>query len=440
MKDKIYYKIITFGCQMNYSDSERIAQILQTMGLFKAENEAQANVLIINACSIRQTGIDRIYGRFKQWKNKKNYLTILTGCVLKSDLKIFNKYFNAVINIENITLIKQEINNHFNLQDNHYSFDNLDSYFHIKPILQNKSTGYVPIMTGCNNFCSYCVVPYTRGREQSRNIKEVLAEVKCLVEQGAKEIVLLGQNVNSYQPQDLNNLSSQNLYKTFFAALLWEINQIENINRINFTSSHPKDVTDELIDALCLPKMVNYFHLPIQSGDNDLLKKMNRHYTVDDYKKIIQKVRQKRPDICLGTDVIVGFPTETKQQFENTASLVREIGFDIIYHAMYSPRRGTKAFEMTDNVSHEEKRKRWLVIDQIVQDYNLQKNKNFENKTVEVLVNRFERGHWFGFSRELKTVKFPGNKNQNLKGQIVKVRIDMGMEWALLGKMIEKNK
>ena len=420
---------------MNFSDSERIGRVLEQMGLLKAENELSCDIFIVNACSVRQTGIDRIYGKFKAWKKKKPHLTILTGCVVLDDKKTFGKYFDYILDINDLAKFPQIILNHF--PEFFAKGKNLDfcqnSYFEAAPLSEKKYSCLVPIMTGCNNFCSYCVVPYTRGREKSRSVAEVLKEVKDFVAQGAKEIILLGQNVNSYNPADKENFSKENPYKDFFPALLWEVNQIPKINRIFFTSSHPKDVSDELIDALTLPKMVNYFHLPMQSGDDNILAKMNRKYSVFDYKKIIEKVKKKKPQICLGTDLVIGFPGETAEEFENSAKLIFEIGYDIIYHSMYSQRAGTKAAELKDDVSKEEKKRRWQVIDEIVKQHNLKKNKIFEGKFLEVLFFKFERGFYFGYSREMKTVRV--KSDENLIGQIKNVKINKGMEWALEGEV-----
>ncbi|MFH1226144.1 MAG: MiaB/RimO family radical SAM methylthiotransferase, partial [bacterium] len=227
---------------------------------------------------------------------------------------------------------------------------------------------YVPIMTGCNNFCAYCVVPYVRGRERSRPVKDILAEVKKLIKNGYKEIILLGQNVNSYRGK--LKVKSQKLKVIDFATLLKIINNIPGDFRIKFLTSHPKDMSDELIDAVAkLDKVVKYIHLPVQAGDNQVLKRMNRGYTVRHYKNLIKKIRAKIPGVMITTDIIVGFPSETKKQFEKSVKLFKEIKFDMAYIAQYSPRAGTAAAKMKDDVPKAEKKRRWGVLNNLLMNY-----------------------------------------------------------------------
>jgi len=259
-------------------------------------------------------------GLVPKLKNKK---TILTGCILKKDRQKFSKLFDEIIDIKKITKKSGNL------------------------------SGFVPIMSGCNNFCSYCVVPYTRGRETSRPVKEIICEVKKLVKNGVKEIWLLGQNVNSY--------------KYNFAKLLRKINEIPGNFSIRFMSSHPKDFSDELIKTMAkCKKVAKYLNLPVQSGDNEILKKMNRPYTVEQYKNLVKKIRKRIPDINLSTDVIVGFPGETKKQFENTVKLFKEIKYNIAYINKYSSRYGTAASKLEDDVPIKEKKRREKVLQKII--------------------------------------------------------------------------
>jgi len=329
------YFIKTFGCQQNESDSERITAFLEKQGYKKAEKLEEADLIVVNACSVRQTAIDRVLGlkkKFEHLKAKK----ILTGCVLKSDRIKFRKFFDDIVDIR--------------------KFLGRDCL---------SALAFVPIMTGCDNFCSYCVVPYTRGREISRPVKEIINEVKNLIKNGCKEITLLGQNVNSYQHG--------------FAALLRKINSIPGDFQIKFLTSHPKDVSDDLIDAIAkCGKVVKEIHLPIQSGDNEILRKMNRHYTAGQYKKLIEKIRKKIPGVKISTDVIVGFPSETKKQFQNTVKVFKEIKFDKAYINKYSARAGTAAARFKDDVLLEEKKRRWKILDEIV-------NKQDRHKLIVIL-------------------------------------------------------
>jgi len=347
------YFIKTYGCQMNESDSERIAAILEKQGYRRAKDIEGADLIVVNACSVRQSAIDRIFGlkqKFIRLKARK----ILTGCVLESDRKKFEEFFDEVLSIKE--LFKGPL-----YSDRKKVVDYLD----IKPKYKKEKSAFVPIMTGCNNFCAYCVVPFTRGREVSRKPEEIIKEVKELIREDYRKITLLGQNVNSYQYG--------------FAKLLEKINNLAGEFKIYFLTNHPKDMSDELIDTIAeCRKVAKEIHLPIQSGDDEILKKMNRGYTIRHYKNLIKKIRQRIPGVQLSTDVIVGFPGETRKQFENTVKLFKEIKFDKAYIAKYSPRPGTAAYKLEDNVSVQEKKRRWNILNEIV-------NKKEKPKLVVVL-------------------------------------------------------
>jgi tRNA-2-methylthio-N6-dimethylallyladenosine synthase len=411
------------------------------MGYGPASEAAGADLIVVVACSVRQAAVDRIYGQArifaKMKKTKPGLFTILTGCLLHSDKKKFLGKFDAVLNIKQITNIKA-----FQAECRDWN----THYFKIEPRYSTKYSAFVPIMTGCNNFCSYCAVPYVRGREVSRDVSEVLAEVKNLAKAGCFEITFLGQNVNAYRPADIKNFSKKNpcanrypisiqdryrISKSLFAALLWEVNRIPGIKRIHFTAPHPRDMTDDVIDALALPKMVNYLHLPLQSGDDKILKKMNRSYTAADYLKLVAKINKKKPGIALGTDIIVGFPGETKKAFQNTVELYKKANFDIAYLAVYSPRQGTAAAKMRDDVPRLEKKRRWQVLQDLMEKIVLEKNQQYVRKTVSVLVDEYKNGQCIGNSSEMKRVRFPGKKN--MVGKILNVKIKKAFEWILEG-------
>lgn len=316
------YYIITYGCQMNKADSQRMAAKLEEENKKPAKNLKQAGLSIINVCSVRQSAIDRAYSKIKQIrKNNPKTKIILTGCILDPDKKKFT----------------QQVDEIWDFPD-----------FSTKPKYDSKEQIYLPIMNGCDNFCSYCAVPYTRGREISRPAKEILNQAKKLIRQNCQEILLLGQNVNSYQDKAMN-----------FPKLLKQISKLPENFKISFLTSHPKDMSDELIQVIAeSDKISKEIHLPLQSGDNQILKKMNRNYTVQDYKKLIKKIRQTIPQAKISTDIIVGFPGETKQQFENTLKLAKEIKFNQAFIAAYSPRPRTAAARLKDNVPSCEKKKR----------------------------------------------------------------------------------
>jgi len=344
------YFIITFGCQTNKSDSERIATILEKEGYWPAPKIDEADLIVVNMCSVRQSAVDRVYGlapKFKKLKTKNPGLkTVLTGCILKKDQEKFRKVFDSI----------------WPMRD----------YFQITPKCQNNFRAFIPISNGCNNFCSYCVVPFVKGPLVCRDHKEILEEVKNVVNKGFKEIWLLGQNVNDYQSPTNPSIN--------FPKLLKIVNDIPGNFWIRFTSPHPMNFTDELIEVMAKSKKVaKYLHLPVQSGDNEILKKMNRPYTVEQYKNLVKKIREKMgpakaggrragrsPDINLSTDVIVGFPGETKKHFENTVKLFREIKFNIAYIAKYSPRPGTAAFQLKDDVPLAEKKRREKILREIL--------------------------------------------------------------------------
>lgn len=333
------YHIITYGCQMNKSDSERIAFKLEQKNLKATEDVQQANLVVINVCSVREAALDRAKVRAKQIKslNPKAKL-ILTGCLLDKD--------------------KNELKQ---VADGIWPQVGLES----APKHHFKNSAFVPIMTGCNNYCSYCVVPYTRGREKSRRSENILKDIRRLVKAGHKEITLLGQNVNSYfsdfkiKSSNLKTTTQDRKRQINFPKLLKEMVGIPGDFKISFLTSHPKDMSDELIDIIAQSsKISKNIHLPVQSGDNEILKKMNRKYAVGHYKRLIKKIRNKVPEAKVSTDIIVGFPTETRKQFNNTLKLIKEIDFSQIFVAVYSPRPQTAALKLKDNVSPEEKKRR----------------------------------------------------------------------------------
>jgi tRNA-2-methylthio-N6-dimethylallyladenosine synthase len=423
MKKKYY--IITFGCQMNKSDSERMASVFEKSGYAPASSESEADIIVVNSCSVRQAAIDRIWGlasKYEILKEGKNFKTMLTGCVLESDKSRLREKFDFVFNIKELVELERYLSRNIS--------DEYDSYFKVRPKYSNSLQALIPIMSGCNNYCSYCAVPYVRGAEESRSIFEILKEAKDFVLSGGKEIMLLGQNVNSYCPNDLEICDSKNPFSQPFAKLLWELNQLEDLRKIHFTSAHPKDMHDDVINALGLPRMANYLHLALQSGDDDILRKMNRKYTAEKYARIIEKVRKVRPDIAVGTDIIVGFPGETIEQFQNTLNFYEMIQFDIAFLAMYSPRVGTAAAAMEDDVTRIEKKRRWHALQDLMEKITFAKNQKYVGKTVEVLIDKVTPDFCEGNSSEMKRVRFFAKSEE----KIVKVKVLKAMEWLLEGE------
>lgn len=425
-----YYQITTFGCQMNKNDSERIAGLLNSFGFQNTDQPEQADLLLINTCSVRQHAEDRVFGLVRNWQKlrsrKPNLIIGITGCMpgrdkdgkLKEkipgadlffatqDMVMLPKWISAL----NPTLITESV-----LQDD---------YLLIDPARESKAKAFVTIQTGCNNFCTYCVVPYARGREKNRPAQEVINEIKTAAADGCKEVTLLGQTVNNYKEGNYD-----------FVDLLKAINEISGIERINWTAPDPQYFNDRQIEALNLPKQMNYLHLPAQSGDNEILKRMNRKYTREYYIDLVHKIRKARPEITLGTDLIVGFCGETEEQFQNTLDLYKQCDFDISYHAMYSSRSGTvaaKAFK--DDVSQEEKKRRWRAVQELMEETTFRKNQKFLNQTVSVLVDKCEQGICEGNSSEMKLVQFPGD--ESLVGQVISVKVTRPEMWVLRGVLV----
>ncbi|MFC1700892.1 MiaB/RimO family radical SAM methylthiotransferase [Patescibacteria group bacterium] len=320
------YHIITYGCQMNECDSERMAGKLEKKGYKETDIIEKADLIIINACSVRQSAINRINSKIKKINNQKRKIKlILTGCLLEKDKERLKSQVDKIWPI--------------------IEFNNIQKH-------KNDKKAFIPIMNGCNNFCSYCVVPYTRGREISRPAKDIIKEIKCLIKKGYEEIMLLGQNVNSYNDDKIN-----------FPKLLEIICKISGDFKIKFMTSHPKDMSDELIDVIAKnEKISREIHLPVQSGSNSILKKMNRNYNIKHYKGLIRKIYKKIPNAKISTDIIVGFPGETKKQFQDTVNLIKEIKFYKAYIASYSPRPQTSASKLKDTISSFEKKQRKKIL------------------------------------------------------------------------------
>ncbi|MFA5355489.1 MAG: MiaB/RimO family radical SAM methylthiotransferase [Candidatus Paceibacterota bacterium] len=325
------YHIITYGCQMNEADSERIAARLEKNHK-KSRGLEGADLIVVNMCSIRKPAVDRVYGlieKFKKIRKTRKIKTVLTGCILKRDLLKFRREFDEILE-----------------QDN--KFKNFPEYC-------PKDTASIPISTGCNNSCSYCVVPHTRGKLKCRDHKEIIKEIKKSVRIGVKKIWLLGQNVNDYRSPSDKSVS--------FPELLKLADKIDGDFKIFFTSPHPKNFSDGLIKTLADSNHFSgYLNLPVQSGDDIILKRMNRPYTVKKYKDLVRKIRKAMPDINLSTDVIIGFPGETRKQFKNTEKLFKELNFNIAYINKYSPREGTASFKLKDDVPFKEKKRREQIL------------------------------------------------------------------------------
>lgn len=417
-------KINTFGCQMNEHDSEKLSDMILKMG-YEITNDNDADLVLFNTCCVRENPEDKLFGNLGYFKNKKknnpDLKIILCGCMMQQKhiidkLRSSYNFVDVVFGTFNFHKLPELLYN--NIMSNSQIIDIWDE---AKEFEENFSLmrkfpfkASVNIIYGCNNFCSYCIVPYVRGRERSRNFNDIVDEVKYLVDDGVKEIMLLGQNVNSYG-LDLKNGEN-------FAKLLKEINKIDGLERIRFMTSHPKDLSDELIFTMrdCR-KICHHLHLPVQSGSNHILKLMNRKYTREYYLKLVEKIRKNIPDITLTTDIIVGFPQETNEDFEDTLSLVKEVAFDNAFTFIYSKREGTKAAKMPEQIPSEIVKKHFEKLLDVLNNIIGKKNERYLGSTQKILVEEYDNNKLTGRNENNILVHFNGGKN--LLGNLVDVKI-----------------
>lgn len=422
MVKKKKFHIITIGCQMNKSDSERIAGYLEENGLEKSKESKESDIVILTTCGVRQGAESRIYGLVpKLKKENKRVQLVITGCLSERDdvKKRLNKSVDVWLPIRELASLAQKLGLDNNVGDSEYK----DDYLKFSPAYNSSFSAFVPIGNGCNNYCTYCVVPYARGPEKYRSAVDIITEVENLVARGFKEITLIAQNVNSYVSDDIN-----------FPELLRRVNSVQGDFWLRFATSHPKDMSDELIDVLSeCKKLCESVHLPAQSGNNNILKAMNRKYSVEEYKRLIDKIKELIPGVAISTDIIVGFPGETDKQFKNTVELFEYVKYDMAYVAQYSPRPGTEANEMDDNVSVEEKKHREERLMELLSNSSLENNKKYLKSKVEVLVEgRNKKGMWYGKTRTNKMVRFE-NDATNMEGKIAKVLITYVENFGMTG-------
>ena len=434
------FHITTFGCQMNEHDSEIIDGLLTERGFSSVKERKDASIVIINTCSVRDNADKRFFGTLGQLKKRKesdpSFIVCVCGCMMQQQrvvgiIKAKYPWVDVIFGTNSIhhipELIEKVSMEKEKLVDIIENTEEIVEGLPAKRLFNHKAL--VNIMFGCNNFCTYCIVPYTRGREKSRRPEAILAEVRELVEDGVKEIMLLGQNVNSYDGDG-----------TSFAELLKMINEIDGLERIRFMTSNPKDLSDELIEAFTVcDKLCHNLHLPIQSGSNRVLKRMNRKYTREDYLKLIEKLRIKVPDITLSTDIIVGFPGETNEDFEETLSLVKEVEYDSAFTFIYSIRKGTPAEKFDNQVEESEKHRRFDLLVSTVNEISEKKNKVYQDRIEKILVDGVSKNNKLmltGRTDGFKLVNFAGKKD--MIGSLVDVRITDAKTFSLLGEVIEK--
>jgi tRNA-2-methylthio-N6-dimethylallyladenosine synthase len=422
------YHIFTIGCQMNQAEADRLGSLLFQKGYSPVESTDEADLVLLVSCAVRQGAEDRITNRLallRRLKANRPALKIaLTGCMVEEDLPGMKKRFPMV--------------------DHFFSAGALPDFLDqlpedILPAVPGVTVN-VPIIQGCDNFCSYCIVPYRRGRETSRPLEVIVAEVKELVRRGAREVILLGQNVNAYG-HDLPG-------RFDLADLLEALNCIEGLYRIRFLTNHPKDMNQRLIEAMSgFPKVCPSLNLPAQAGDDEVLARMRRGYTMTDYKTLVGSIREKVPGISLTTDIIVGFPGESEAQFGHTRCLIEDIRFDAVHLAAYSPRPGTEAAEKySDDINREEKARRLGELEALQTVISAEINSSLSGSIVEVLVEGADKGKWRGRERSGKLVFFKIKADRtppsapDLKGRLVPVKITKTGPWSLQGDHIDTSK
>ncbi|NLC67290.1 MAG: tRNA (N6-isopentenyl adenosine(37)-C2)-methylthiotransferase MiaB, partial [Clostridiaceae bacterium] len=434
--------IVTFGCQMNENDSEKIAGMLKEMGYEESDRLEESHIIVYNTCCVREHPESKVFGHIgalKSIKDKRRDVVIcICGCMVQQEeivKKIVEKHrhVDIILGTQNLhrfpeMLYSVLINRNVAVAVKDCGTSIVEGI----PIKRkDKIRVWVTIMHGCNNFCSYCIVPYVRGRERSRRMEDIMDEIRALAGQGYKEVTLLGQNVNSYG-KDLDG-------KPRFAELLYKVNEIKGLERIRFTTSHPKDLSIELIHAMrdC-EKVCEHLHLPLQSGSSKVLKDMNRKYTKEQYLDLVSAVKENIPGVAITTDIIVGFPGETDEDFLDTLDVVKKVEFDMAYTFIYSKRKGTRAAERTDLVPGDIVKERFDSLVRIQNDISKQKNDSLLNRTLEILVEGLSRTSdktYTGRTRTNKVVNFPGN--ENMVGSLVNVKIKKTLTWSLEGEVVQ---
>lgn len=435
------YHIITYGCQMNEHDSENIAGMLEALDYSHTPNPEEADVVVMNTCSVREHADKRFFGMLgqfkKQKKNNPDFIICICGCMpqqphIVEEIRKSFSWVDIVFGTQTIAEFPNLLMERIRTGKKQFSIiaNNEEIPEEKESKREFKHKALVNITYGCNNFCTYCIVPYTRGREKSRSLRAVKQEIINLVNDGVKEVMLLGQNVNSFRDTDGNN----------FAALIRALDEVEGLERIRFMTSHPKDLSDELIACFgdC-KKLCHNIHLPVQSGSDEVLRRMNRHYNRQRYMEIVEKLRATCPDLSISTDIIVGFPGETEEDFLDTLSLVREVEYDSAFTFIYSPRVGTPAAKYDNQIPENIKHERF---DRLVEEVNrcsAKKNSEYLGRIVTVMVDgpsKNDAGAWSGRTDTFKLVNFTSEEPLT-EGQMVSVRITETKTFSLDGEKVD---
>lgn len=435
------YHIITYGCQMNEHDSENIAGMLEALDYSHTPNPEEADVVVMNTCSVREHADKRFFGMLgqfkKQKKNNPDFIICICGCMpqqphIVEEIRKSFGWVDIVFGTQTIAEFPNLLMERIRTGKKQFSIiaNNEEIPEEKESKREFKHKALVNITYGCNNFCTYCIVPYTRGREKSRSLRAVKQEIINLVNDGVKEVMLLGQNVNSFRDADGNN----------FAALIRALDEVEGLERIRFMTSHPKDLSDELIACFAdCKKLCHNIHLPVQSGSDEVLRRMNRHYNRQRYMEIVEKLRATCPDLSISTDIIVGFPGETEEDFLDTLSLVREVEYDSAFTFIYSPRVGTPAAKYDNQIPENVKHERF---DRLVEEVNrcsAKKNSEYLGRIVDVMVDgpsKNDAGAWSGRTDTFKLVNFTSEEPLT-EGQMVSVRITETKTFSLDGEKVD---
>lgn len=434
------YSILTMGCQLNENDSEKIAGMLDEMGYIEIDNYKEADLVIFNTCCVRENAEERLFGKIgeiKKIKESKNVILAIGGCMMQeknmvNKIKKSYPFVNLIFGTHTMQNLPENIYKAIVKNEKIKDVIDIDGeIFEGLPIKRNNEyKASVTIMYGCNNFCTYCIVPYVRGRERSREPEKILEEIKGLAKEGYKEITLLGQNVNSYK----GNEKIKN-----FADLLNEVCKIDGIERVNFISPHPKDFTDDVIEAIANnEKISRIIHLPLQSGNTKVLKEMNRKYTKEQYLSLVDKMKERIPNLVLSTDIIVGFPGETEEEFEDTLDVVKKVNFEQVFMFIYSIREGTVAAEREDQIPEEIKHKRFDKLKELYESRVDENNEKYLNTVQKLLIEGKSKNNenmLEGRTTTNKVVIFNSNEKNKI-GDIVSVKITEAHRWYLKGEIV----
>ena len=435
-KGKKYF-LRTYGCQMNVHDGEEIASRLESLGFTPVDKIEEADVVILNTCAIRENAHDKLYGflgrcKHEKEKNNKDLIIGICGCMAQEEgvieeLMKNHPYVDIVFGTHNIHELQELLINRNKKQNIQVYSCEGDVYENISYKRDSDIKAWVNIQYGCDKFCTYCIVPYTRGKQRSRKSNEIIKEVQSLVDSGYKEVTLLGQNVNAYG-KDIDDLS--------FAELLDKVSET-GIDRLRFVTSHPWDFTDEMIDIIAKKdNIMPYIHLPLQSGSSRILKLMGRRYTKEEYLELYNKIKNRIKDCAITTDIIVGFPNESEEDFNETLEVVNKCQFDSAFTFIYSPREGTPAAKIEDKIDLKTKEKRLQKLNKLINDYSLKANKKYLNKEVPVLIEGIsekDNNKLFGYTDTMKLVNIIGDKS--LIGKIVNVKITDAKSFSLDGEV-----